>query len=314
LRVDTESVVSLLIGGIAFANFAHEEAEPEADAETIFTLYDTYDQARGDRYTAKRDYMVEFRGSVRGLSIGAPVEFRGIKIGTVTDFKLETDADALEFVIPVQIRLEPERLGIPIGDGEGQPDGMGRMVRNGLRAQLQTGNLLTGQLYVALEFFDNPPPADMRYRNGLPVIPTMPSPSQEITQGLTRFVKKLDQLPLDAMGRDLQRSLAGMNRLVNSPDLADAVKTLQRLLSELAITTQTLNAETVPRINAALVEMETVLKDLDQWVSTDAPLQDDLRRMLKELSAAGRAVRDLADMLERQPEALIQGKGSEARQ
>ena len=144
----------------------------------------------------------------------------------------------------------------------------------------------------------------------LPVIPSLPSSSQEIMQGVTRFVKKLDQLPLEAIGKDLQNTMAGMDKLVNGPDLRDAVQSLGDILDELKTTTQTLNADTVPRINTALAEMATVLKDLDGWVSADAPLQGDLRKTLEELAAAGRAISDLADMLERHPEALIQGKGS----
>jgi paraquat-inducible protein B len=184
------------------------------------------------------------------------------------------------------------------------------MVKKGFRAQLKTGNLLTGQLFVDLDFYPDTPPVELSFSNDLPVIPSVPSASQEIMQGVTRFLKKLDQLPLEAIGKDLQNTMAGMDRLVNGPDLRDAVKSLRDILDELKTTTQTLNADTVPRINAALAEMATVLKDLDGWVSADAPLQGDLRKTLEELAAAGRAISDLADMLERHPEALIQGKGS----
>ena len=104
--------------------------------------------------------------------------------------------------------------------------------------------------------------------------------------------------------------MAGINRLVNDPALGDSLKSLRQIMAELETTTQTLNADTVPRINAALAEMDNVLKDLDGWVSADAPLQGDLRKTLKELSEAARAISALADMLDRHPEALIQGKGS----
>lgn len=313
IRIHSESVVSLLIGGIVFSNFTHEDPGPEADTGMVFKLYDTFEQARDDRYTIKQDYLLAFKDSVRGLSIGAPVEFRGIPVGTVTDFELQADLEQRDFTIPVRIRLEPQRLGVSTGQGEPLDDQLLDLIEQGLRAQLKTANLLTGQLYIGLEFFDEPGPADMRYRDGLPVIPTMPAASRELSQGIARVVKRLDELPLEAMGRDLQHTLAGLDRLVNGPDVGHAVRSLRRLLAELETTTQTLNAETVPKINAVLGEMDTVIKDLNQWASADAPLQDELRGMLRELASAGRAVRHLADMLERHPEALIRGKGSEGR-
>jgi len=311
LRVDTESVVSLLIGGLAFATFPHEDGGPEAEEGAHFKLYDTYEAARDDRYTVKRDMIIEIKDSVRGLSVGAPVEFRGLQIGKVTDIDLDADFENLDFTVPVRIELEPERLHL--GSPKDEKDAIDRWQRlldKGFRAQLETGSLLTGQLYVKLDIFEDAPPAKLSFYGDLPVIPSLPSSSQEIMQGVTRFLKKLDQLPLEAIGKDLQNTMAGVDKLVNGPDLRDAVQSLGGILDELKTTTQTLNADTVPRINTALAEMATVLKNLDGWVSADAPLQGDLRKTLEELAAAGRAISELADMLERHPEALIQGKGS----
>jgi paraquat-inducible protein B len=311
LRVDTESVVSLLIGGLAFAAFPHEDGGPEAEEGAHFKLYDTYEAARDDRYTVKRDMIIEIKDSVRGLSVGAPVEFRGLQIGKVTDIDLDADFENLDFTVPVRIELEPERLHL--GSPKDEKDAIDRWQRlldKGFRAQLETGSLLTGQLYVKLDIFEDAPPAKLSFYGDLPVIPSLPSSSQEIMQGVTRFLKKLDQLPLEAIGKDLQNTMAGVDKLVNGPDLRDAVQSLGGILDELKTTTQTLNADTVPRINTALAEMATVLKNLDGWVSADAPLQGDLRKTLEELAAAGRAISELADMLERHPEALIQGKGS----
>jgi len=311
LRVDTESVVSLLIGGLAFSAFPHEDGGPEAEEGTHFKLYDTYEAARDDRYIIKRDLVIGIKDSVRGLSVGAPVEFRGLQIGAVTDIDLDSDFENLDFTVWVRIELEPERLHLISPKTEKEAvDRWQRLLDKGFRAQLETGSLLTGQLYVKLDIFEDAPPVKLSFYGDLPVIPSLPSSSQEIMQGVTRFVKKLEQLPLEAIGEDLQNTMAGMDKLVNGPDLRDAVQSLGDILDELKTTTQTLNADTVPRINAALAEMTTVLKDLDGWVSADAPLQGDLRKTLEELAAAGRAISDLADMLERHPEALIQGKGS----
>ena len=144
----------------------------------------------------------------------------------------------------------------------------------------------------------------------LPRLPTVPAELDEVSQRFSTLLRRVEELPLEAIGKDLQNTMAGVDKLVNGPDLRDAVKSLGDILDELKTTTQTLNADTVPRINTALAEMTTVIKDLDGWVSADAPLQGDLRKTLEELAAAGRAISELADMLERHPEALIQGKGS----
>jgi paraquat-inducible protein B len=315
LRIDTESVVSLMIGGLAFANFANEDPGPESKEGTRYKLYDTFENARDDRYTIKNDYIIEFADSVRGLTVGAPVEFRGLQIGQVVDFGLRADFDKLLFTIPVQVSIEPERLlsssaGAQIAQGEELKDRIHRMVEKGFRAQLKTGNLLTGQLFVDLDFYPDAPPVELSFMNGLPMVPSVPSTPQQIMQDVARFAKKLEALPLEKIGRDLQQTLAGVDRLVNGPDLRSAVQSLRQVLAELETTTKTLNADTVPQINATLKEMETVVKDLDGWVSADAPLQGDLRQTLQDLAAAGRALSDLADMLDRHPEALIQGKGS----
>jgi paraquat-inducible protein B len=202
------------------------------------------------------------------------------------------------------------KIDSPTGEDD-QLERWQRMVDKGFRAQLETGNLLTGQLYVKLDIFEDAPPAKISFYKGLPVIPEVPSASQEIMKGVTRFVKKLDQLPLEQIGKDLQSTMAGMDKIVNGPDLHEAIQSLRRSLDELATTTQALNQDTVPRVNAVLAEMELVLKDLDGWISADAPLQGDLRQTLEELAAAARSVSALADLLERHPEALIQGKGNE---
>jgi paraquat-inducible protein B len=312
LRVDTESVVSLLIGGLAFTTFSHEDPGPEAKEDTRFNLYETYENARDDRYTVKEPFIIEFKDSVRGLSIGAPVEFRGLQIGQVTDIEMQTNYAKMDFTVSVRILLEPERLSLytPV-EKEKKLERWQRLIDKGLRAQLETGSLLTGQLYIKLEFFEDEPSAELRYNKGLPVIPSVPSTSQEIMRNVTRFVRKLEQLPLESIARHLQHTMAGMDRLVNGSDLQNSLQSLQKILAGLETTTQTLNADTVPQVNDALAEMKMVLKDLGGWTSADAPLQGELRSTLAELRDAARAVSELADLLDRHPEALIQGKGSE---
>jgi paraquat-inducible protein B len=313
LRVDTESVMSLLIGGIAFSSFIGEETGPAAEADTVFMLHETYEDARDQSYKIKHDVIVEFNESVRGLSIGAPVMFRGLQLGTVQDINLEGDFENLVFKMPVLLRLEPERMGLPMASGENLKDRWQRLIAKGFRAQLATGSLVTGQLFIDVDFHQDAPQEDLRFRDGLAVLPSVPSPTQEVMQGVTGFIKRLDDLPLEDVVMDLQQTLAGIDRLVNGPDIPRAVQSLGRMMGEFENTAISLNAETMPQFNAALVDIQKVLNNLDQWVSSDGPVQGDLNKMLQELSAAGRAISELSDMLERHPEALIQGKRGEFR-
>jgi len=311
LRVDTESAMSLLIGGIAFANLTSREPGEEVEENALFTLFETYEDANKDRYTRKRDAIVEFHGTVRGLSIGAPVEFRGMRVGEVVDIGMVGNFDTFEFTIPVRVRLEPERLPLPMTEGQPLREREQRMLAAGFRAQLATGNLLTGQLFIDLDFHPDALPVESRYQNGMPIIPSVPPSTQASLDSVTRFVKRLDQMPLDVIGRDLEHSLAGLERLINGPDLRNTVAASGRVMSALESTSQSLTSNTLPALNETLTGMQLVLQDLDQWVSADAPLQGDVRETLQELAKAARAVRELADALERHPEALLQGKGGE---
>jgi paraquat-inducible protein B len=314
LKVNTESFVALMVGGIAFNTFSSEAPMPEAKENSHFKLYATKDEASDDRFKSKDDFYVEFKESVRGLSVGAPLEFRGFRVGSVVDIEMKTDFEELEFSTMVRVSLERKRMSFHVDSGETEYERFFRMINKGFRAQLKTGNLLTGQLFVNLEFHEDLPPViSMPLYNDLPLMPSLPSPSQEIVQDAAKFMKKLNQLPLEEIGKNLQRTMAGVNKLVNSPELQTAFSSVDQILKELKTTTRTLNSDTVPQVNRALAEMDNLIKDLGRWVDADSPLYEDVRTTLQELAGAARSINDLADMLERHPEALIQGKTREDR-
>lgn len=120
-------------------------------------------------------------------------------------------------------------------------------------------------------------------------------------------------MPLEEIGSNLQGATEGLNKLANSPKLQNAVHTLDEILKDLKTTTESLNVTTFPQLNKTVAEMEKLIKDLGSWVDQDSPLYEDLRTTLNEFSRAAQAISDLADMLERHPEALIQGKKNEVR-
>ena len=270
VEVNVESLASLLIGGIAFDTAAHSTGPPAPDG-SLFTLYENEAATRREVYTQKARYVTYFDQSVRGLNAGAPVEFRGIQIGEVRDVKLEFDAESGQFLIPVVIEIEPERIeNLGLVDPVTRREGFDQLVKQGLRAQLQSGNLLTGQLVVQLDFHPTAPPAEIVWREPYPELPTVPATLEEITASVQHLVKRLEQLPLDEAVRSVTGTL-------------DAAK-------------------------ATLAQAEQTLAAASALVGPDSPANSELRRALLELTDAARSVGLAADQIERQPDSLLFGK------
>ncbi len=311
IKVDTESVVSLVMGGIAFGTFFDTDTpqQPAAAENTTFTLYETRDKARNEQFRMDESYYVEFFESTRGLRIGAPVEFMGMQIGVVTDIHLRMKTDNVHFSTMVGIAIEPERLHLSEQTRIEYNEQIDQMIKNGLRAQLRVGHLLTGKLLVELAYLPDLPIQHEQY-NGLRVIPSIQSTKQELLGGLTHFIQRLQQLPLEDLTASLDRSLAGIDQLVNSPELNQLIGSLQKIFTNLERATAQIDAETLPEVRATLQELNMLTKELKGWISADSPMQQNLLQSLEQISKAAQSVNNLTDMLERHPEALIQGKSS----
>jgi paraquat-inducible protein B len=279
IKVDTESMVSILIGGIAFGPSDSEAAGAAAQEGQVFHLYENREAAKKKEYAEKRRFLLYFDGSVRGLSPGAPVEFRGIQIGEVVDVKLQINVATREFQIPVLIDIEPQRV-TPSGQlppdwarldkQERQNRIFDQLVAQGMRAQLKTGNLLTGKLIVDMDIYDKVKTAAIDYSGTYPVLPTVPTSLEEITSRVATILDKLEQFPIDRIGKNMDATLEGLQLTV----------------------TQT----------------QKTLLALEKTLSTDSPLQQEMQQTLEELSGAARSLRLLADYLERNPEAILRGK------
>ena len=270
VEVDVESVVSLLIGGIAFEMPFGESGEP-AEPGSVFELYPNREATEREVYTEKSYYLLYFDQSVRGLEIGAPVEFRGIQIGEVRDVRLEFDPEARQFRIPVLVEIEPERIANLGGtDPQSRREAMQGLVQRGLRAQLQSGNLLTGQLLVQLDMHKDAPPAEIFWGEPHAIFPTIQTPLEEITSSLTRLAKRLEKLPLDQIASNVDRTLE--------------------------------SAQT------ALAQAQTTLASANALVGPDSPVNTELRRALFELTDAARSIGLAADQIQRQPDSLLFGK------
>ena len=292
IQVNTESFVTLMIGGIAFENPQDSEPGPVAQEGEVFRLYDRQEDIYKKTYVKKTRFLLHFKGSVGGLSVGAPVKFKGIRIGEVVDINLEFDYDAMAFRIPVVIEIEPERITWTGRETIAREHGTEILVEKGLRAQLKQGNLLTGQLYIDVDMYPDASPRKIVYSGNYPELPTIPTPIEEITRGITKIVDRLEKVPLEQIGNDLRQTLAHLN---NSTE--QLVKLLKNLDETVA-----------PAATAVLQRSQTTVMKVDRLLSAESPTGHELKRALTELADAARNISVLADYLGRHPESLVFGK------
>ena len=313
IQLRTESVVSILVGGIAFQVEPDSLPEPPADPNTVFTLFPDRTQAFKRADTIIDTYMLVFDGSVRGLSVGAPLDFRGVTIGEVVRIGVSIDPTTLAFRMPVEVKLFPRRLlarqfsgGSRLQAAESEEARWSRMkqlVERGLRAQLRSGNLLTGQLYVAMDFFPDAAKATIDLARRPPEIPTIPGTFEELQIMLAGIVKKLDKLQIEEIGGDARKVLASLDETLKGVDVllksvdAGVVPDLRRTLDTASQT---------------LKSAEGTLKSAEGTLNSVSPLQSDLQQTLSELNRTLTAVRALAEMLQQHPESLIRGKPAPA--
>ena len=229
LKIETESMAALLFGGIVFETPETLEQASDEVEDLVFTLYDDYDSIEAYEYTKKVQFLVFFDGSVRGLAIGAPVEFNGIKVGSVLDIQLEYDSEETSFRVPVLIEIEPERI---VDRDGGEPispyDTLNTLVEHGLRARLQTGSMLTGALFVELDMH---PETEIELSDEelpYPELPTIAAVNfATITQSIEEFLAKIDKVKIDEIGEHLLATLQGTNKLFNSEQVQGSLTDLE---------------------------------------------------------------------------------------
>lgn len=280
-KVRTGPLISLLSGGIAFRASAEDTVENIQPENSTFPLYDTYELSTQIVYQNTLKYVMYFNGSVRGLTVGAPVQLRGIPIGKVTEINLELDKKTAEIRIPVTVELEPERIQEVNNDNHiSDKDIMERLINKGLRAQLQTGSLLTGQLLVDLDFHPKSKIVLNDNKSVYPEFPTTASSLDQFTHSANIIMDKVAKLPLEDL-------------------TAEANKTLQTLQG-------TSKAATV-----MLDSTEKTMASAHQILSTLEPgstTHYELEQLLQELTQAASSVKQLTDYLEQNPNSLIRGK------
>ena len=221
-KVQTESIQSMMFGGIAFETpETLEQATTDID-KLVFTLHESYESIKKHAYTKKIKFIMFFDSSIRGLNLGAPVEFKGIKVGTVLDVRLEFDSGSTSFRIPVLIEIEPQRI-IERGNQEMDQShqALQRLVKRGLRARLQTGSLLTSQLFVELDMHPGSPINLSGSDTPYPELPTLPTSNfGAITQSAEDLLAKLNAVDIKEVTSVLIDTIQTANKTMHNADKA----------------------------------------------------------------------------------------------
>lgn len=302
LKVNTQSLTAIALGGIAFESPSADENAQPAAAGAVFGLAETRDVAMRTADHEVYPIRLKFQQSVRGLSVGAPVDFRGIVIGEVTAIGLEQDKARKDFNMLVDVRIFPSRLlamssNLDKERSLRQQLSLKQMVANGLRAQLRSGSLITGQLFVALDFFRDARPAQLGHEQNMDVMPTIPGDLEELQAMMQRIAHKLDKMPLESIS-------AGLDQSVH--ELRGMLAATRQLMGNI-------DDKMLPQATQTLDKLQKTLDDTQQVLQADSPLQQDMRNAALEVSETARSVRALVDYLDRHPEALIRGKQGDAR-
>jgi paraquat-inducible protein B len=287
----------------------------------------------GSGFGQREKIVMVFNGSVKGLNIGAPVAIRGVQVGQVTAVKIILNKDTLDIMMLVEADFRPDVVQTV---GSTQEDVSEELIKRGLRAQLNTQSLLTGLLYVEMDFHPNSEVQLADIDSPHFQFPTIPT-------DLERLAMKLQKMDFSKLAEDLESTISGINAFITSKDFQampgsltatlDAVTTLStqlqaqlatsipkvdRVLDGAAVTVANANTQlpviadgitrNLDTLNQAITAFETAMEDIDSLVAPDSPTTYRMNEALRELALAARAMQQLAKTLEEQPEALIRGR------
>ncbi len=298
VQLKTESLMSILAGGVAFENPPGAKEREPAGNGAEFALYTDRGKAFSPPVCDPHFYMLVFKQSVRGLNVGAPVEFYGLKIGEVVDIIQEVNVKKMEVTVNVKISMDPRRYGVkfldlPLGEDKvtAHKKLIEGMVKHGFRARLNTGNLLTGALLVSLDYVPDASTVKLDWSQSPLRLPTVPSGIDSIEDRVASLLKNLNQAVVEARGtiKKADKVMGSANKMMGSAD---------KMMN---------SAEKMMNNGDKLINNANLLIEPNSVMNTE------LNNMLRQGNDAARALRILANYLERHPEAIIYGKKGEAK-
>jgi paraquat-inducible protein B len=264
----------------------------------------------GSYFKERYAYVAFFSGSIKGLGIGAPVELRGVKVGTVKDINLEFNVDDMSVRIPVLLEYEPERISR--GTTEIDPyKNLDQLIERGLRAQLQLQSVVTGQLMVALDFHPDKPAVLMGGYGEYREIPTIPTTTEELT-------KTLANIPFEELFNSLHSTVASIEELVSSGEITKSLQSIQMVMKDTRKLVSNIDEQIVPlstNLEQTIIAARKMVEQTDKTLALvedilaeDSAPRSKINKALDEFADAARSMRLLVDYLERHPEALLRGK------
>jgi paraquat-inducible protein B len=324
IRVELESLQALLAGGISFETPpAARTGEPSAE-QTRFMLFRDREAATAAGYTRRHPAVAYFEGTTRGIEPGSRVELMGIQAGTVTDVRLEFDVQAERLRVRVAFDVEPQRATF-IGGSAPLRDRTGLwadLVRRGMRAQLRSANLLTGQLALALDYFPDAEPAELGFEASTPVVPTVPTTVEHLESSVSVMMGRLAAVPFEEIGANLNGTLASLRSTTSGPELQETLASLARTMAAAEEMVRRMDGELAPALRrlptiasslqSAVSRLDTLVASTQGGYGAGSVFHRDLMRLLAQFTDTARSFRLLADLLERHPEALIRGRADTA--
>lgn len=296
VHVAVESLQALLAGGISFANFGNADQSPPPKPGSVFTLYDSFDEAENAGFHDNIQYVTYFNQSVAGLSRGSAVSLFGIRVGTVTGTQLLLDPKTGAPRVRVTFDVQPERVYAPSQVPKGDPVAITReLVKLGMRARIDTANLLTGQEEIGLDIVPGAGAAQVSVQDGRIVWPSAPGGFSSLEDSVQQILAKLNGVPLERLGTDADALLASLRRLAATAN--DALEPLGKKLPEMA-----------SELQSTLAHANRLLSSMQAGYGDNSRTQQDLQRLTTQATSALQSVQSLAEYLQRHPGSLVWGR------
>jgi paraquat-inducible protein B len=318
--VQVESLRAVLLGGIAFETPASSAKTDVSSESHVFPLFKDRDTADAASYTRQIPLVSYFPGSVKGLGPGSEVTMHGLMIGHVTDARLGYDPVTNAVVAPVHFEVQPERIvGIGKQVFKSQAEAVDVLVKRGLRATLQSASLITGQQEVALDFVANAPPATVTMEGSTFVLPTSDGGGfSGLQASATELLSKVNTIPFDQIGKNLDGILAVANTAANGTQMRQSLTELAVVVTRVKDLADHLDNGLTPALRQlpdiatglqkTLTNTTRLVQSLDTGYGDNTQFSRDLGRLMVQLNEAMSSIRALADLLSRDPEALIKGR------
>src|SRR5271165_4288702 len=248
VEVQMESLKALLLGGVAFETPVADIHTAETSEDHVFPLFTDRETANAASYTRKIPAISYFSGSVSGLAPGAAVTVHGLKVGEVTDVRLTYDAAKDAVLAPVRYEIEPERVvGVGKRVFKTDEESVQALLKAGLRASLQSANLITGQQNVALDFVTDAPPVEVAMDGPDFVLPaTEGGGFAGLTASATELLNKVNTMPFDQIGKNLEGILKSVNDVAQGPQMKKALTELTSMIASAQSMVQNLNSGLSP--------------------------------------------------------------------